>query len=129
MGFISFSLDYYKEELQKLDSSAVSQETIYHAKQLLKILDDLVDEGYTELNVTLEESCQGVSRLREYLLNNNASLFPICHKAITETNVVYEQEEIELSRAISELVMYAKDSNTESDDAFLTELIRFCEKV
>ncbi len=55
MGFISFSLDYYKKELQKLESVPVSAETIYRAKQLLKMLDDLVDEGYTELNEKLED--------------------------------------------------------------------------
>ena len=50
MGFISFSLDYYKAELQKLESAMASEENVYHAKQLLKMLDDLLDEGYTELN-------------------------------------------------------------------------------
>lgn len=127
MGFISFSLDYYKDELQKLESSAASQETIYHAKQLLKMLDDLLDEGYTELNEILEKSCQGVSRLRKYLRNNGAGPFPIYHKTITETDVVYEQEEIDLSEAIDELVMHAKECDAESDDAFLTELVHFCE--
>ena len=67
MGFLSFSLNYYKDQLQKLESDIVSEETIYHAKQLLKMLDDLIDEGYTELNEKLEEEYQGVSRLKYYL--------------------------------------------------------------
>ncbi|MDE7207414.1 MAG: hypothetical protein K2N90_09730, partial [Lachnospiraceae bacterium] len=70
MGFISFSLDFYRKELQKLETDAASEETIYRAKQLLKMLDDLIDEGYTELNEKLEEAYQGVSRLRTYLKDN-----------------------------------------------------------
>ncbi len=126
MGFISFNLGYYKDELKKLESSAASQETIYHAKQLLKMLDDLLDEGYEELNETLEKSFQCVSRLRKYLRNNGADPFPIYHKTITETDAMYEQEEIDLSEAINELVMCAKESDVESDNAFLAELVHFC---
>ncbi len=127
VGFISFHVGYYKDELKKLESSVSSQETIYHAKQLLKMLDDLLDESYTELNETLEKACQGISRLRKYLRNNGADPFPIYHKTITETDAIYGQEEIELSEAINELVMCSKESAAESDDAFLTELIHFCE--
>ena len=127
MGFISFSLNYYKGELQELESSVASQETIYHAKQLLKMIDDLLDEGYTELNETLEEACQGVSRLRDYLRKNDAYPFPIYRKAMTEADVIYEQEEIDLTNAINELIICGKGSHAESDDIFLAELIRFCE--
>lgn len=127
MGFISFSLNYYKDELQKLESTAASQETIYHAKQLLKMLDDLLDEGYTELNASLEEACQGVSRLRDYLRKNSAYPFPIYRKAMTEAEVIYEQEEIELTNAINELIICGKESYNESDNAFLAELVHFCE--
>ena len=129
MGFISFSLDYYKKELQKLESVPVSAETIYRAKQLLKMLDDLVDEGYTELNEKLEEACQGVSRLRTYLNDNHAKPFPIYRKPLAETDVVYEQKSIELAEAIKELTGNAEKSKDLSKDAFLTELLRFCEWV
>ncbi len=127
MGFISFSLDYYKGELQKLESSAVSQETIYRAKQLLKMLDDLLDEGYTELNETLEEAFQGVSRLREYLRKTGASPFPIYGNAMAGADVIYEQEEIELTNAIDNLIICGKGSHAKRNDSFLAELIRFCE--
>ncbi|NDO50028.1 hypothetical protein FMM75_11735 [Lachnospiraceae bacterium MD335] len=129
MGFISFSLDYYKKELQKLESVPVSAGTIYRAKQLLKMLDDLVDEGYTELNEKLEEACQGVSRLRKYLNDNHAKPFPIYRKPLAETDVVYEQKSIELAEAIKELTGNAEKSKDLSKDAFLTELLRFCEWV
>lgn len=47
MSFLSFHMDYYCRELEQVESSAVTTDSVYHAKQLLKILDDLLDEGYT----------------------------------------------------------------------------------
>ncbi len=129
MSFISFSLDFYKTELQKVETTAASGETIYRAKQLLKILDDLIDEGYTELNEKLEEAYQGVSRLRTYLKDNHAKPFPIYSKPLVETDVAYGQEAFELIEAIKELTAKAEKSTDVSDDAFLTELMRFCEWV
>ena len=129
MSFISFSLDFYKTELQKVETAAASGETIYRAKQLLKILDDLIDEGYTELNEKLEEAYQGVSRLRTYLKDNHAKPFPIYSKPLVETDVAYGQEAFELIEAIKELTAKAEKSTDVSDDAFLTELMRFCEWV
>lgn len=81
MDFISFNLEFYKNELQKLKTAIVSEETIYRAKQLLKMIDDLLDEGYTNLNNILEETYSGVSRLRAYLKDNNdnRSLFTVSH--------------------------------------------------
>ena len=65
MGFISFSLDYYAKELQKLESSVATEETVYHAMQLLKMLDDLLDEGYTELNKKMEEEYKKPENVQE----------------------------------------------------------------
>lgn len=127
MGFISFNLDYYAKELQKLESSAATEETVYHAMQLLKMLDDLLDEGYTELNEKLEEEYNGVSRLRNYLQENNAVPFPVYVKSVTEANVKYEINDKELITAIKELMNIAENSADVSKDAFLSELIHFCE--
>lgn len=129
MSFISFNLDFYKKELQKLETVAPSGETVYRAKQLLKMLDDLLDEGYTELNEKLEQACQGVSRLRKYLKDNHDEPFPIYHKLLVETDVAYGQKSFELAEAIKELTERAKEHTDISDDAFLTELTRFCEWV
>ena len=129
MGFISFSLDYYKAELQKLESAMASEENVYHAKQLLKMLDDLMDEGYTELNEKLEEEYQGVSRLQRYLKDNHVEPFYMLHKSFVEADVTYEQNDMELITAIMELTENAQKSIGISEDMFLPELIRFCEWV
>lgn len=126
MDFISFNLEFYKNELQKLKTAAVSEETIYRAKQLLKMLDDLLDEGYTDLNNKLEETYSGVSRLKAYLKDNNAKPFPIYRKPFLETDVAYEWQSCELIEAIKELVDSANKSTDVRNDVFLSELIDFC---
>lgn len=126
MSFISFNLEFYKNELQKLKTSAVSDETIYRAKQLLKMLDDLLDEGYTELNNKLEETYSGVSELRAYLEDNHIGPFPVYRKPFSAKDVTYEQYNYDLTEAIKELVRNAQKSTDVCDDVFLSELIDFC---
>lgn len=126
MGFISYSLNYYETELQQLESSVVTTETIYKAKQLLKMLDDLVDEGYTELNEKLEETCGGVSRLRKYLKLNKAEPFPVHSQAERTGNAGYGSEETELTEAIQTVMNKAAAWKEKSVDSFLQKLVSFC---
>ena len=127
MGFLSFNLEFYKTELQKLQTTPVSEETIYRAKQLLKMLDDLLDEGYTELNRKLEDSFSGVSRLKTYLKENHAEPFPIFRKQFSAIDVPYEKCAYELTAAIDDLVQNAEKSSDVSADMFISELIDFCQ--
>ena len=50
MGFISFNENYYRNKLEEYECNDLLSADIYEAKQLLKVLDDLTDEGYTNLN-------------------------------------------------------------------------------
>lgn len=127
MGFISYSLDFYKKELQILETSPATEAAIYRAKQLLKILDDLIDEGYTVLNQNLEEAYQGVSRLRKYLEYNHAEPFKLSHKPVVVTDATYGQESLELAEAVKAVSAKAENSKDKSDDVFLRELQGFCE--
>lgn len=129
MSFITFSLDFYTKELQRLESSCANEQSIYHAKQLLKMLDDLADEGYTELNEKLENLHHGVSRLKKYLKDNQSKPFAIYQKPINEEDITYEQREIELTEAINEFMVCAEKSKKTSDNPFLSELSLFCEWV
>lgn len=126
MGFISYSLNYYIDELQKIESISANAETVYRAKQLLKMLDDLLDEGYTELNEALESTCQGVSRLRKFLYDNNAEPFSTLKKSVSESEMVYEREETELIYAINELVTGATKNKTTTENPFLASINCFC---
>ncbi len=126
MFFINFNLEFYEKELKELETATANEKTIYRAKQLLKMIDDLLDEGYTGLNNKLEEAYCGVSRLRAYLKDNHAEPFPIFRKPFIETDLEYELNSCELSLAIKELTENAEKSADMCDDAFLSELIRFC---
>ena len=134
MGFISYSLNYYKNELEKIEQGVVSKETIYKAKQLLKMLDDLLDEGYTELNKHLEAEFQGASRLRNYLEKNGAKPFAMPHKVVTDAQVTYGNDKLELTQVIETMISGAEalagedvGNSSIEIDTFLEELLRFCE--
>ena len=127
MGFISFSLSYYERELRQLEQEAATAESIYKAKQLLKMLDDLLDEGYTELNETLEKTYQGVSRLKKYLQKNGAEPFGIGKKKVAEEQLQYSEETLELVQALDAVIEQANQVTAASKEPFLQDLRRFCE--
>lgn len=127
MGFISFSLKYYAQALQGFESGAATPEKIYLARQFVKMLDDLLDEGYTKLGEKLEEAFWGVSRLHKYLRENNTEPFINPSKVFSKSNVTYTQEESELEEAIEFIMNVSKDSGIKSDNPFLFELMRFCD--
>ena len=47
MELISFNENYYRRKLEEYENKNLSDADICEAKQLLKVLDDLTDEGYT----------------------------------------------------------------------------------
>ncbi len=127
MSFLSYSLNFYRQAIQALKESPSTPETIYRARQLLKLLDDLADEGYTELNGQLEAAHQGVSFLRAYLKRNHAEPFLLPEKAIPLNALSYAPEEIELSDAVQRMMEDASKSPAVSPAPFIRELRRFCE--
>lgn len=129
MGFMSYSLDFYAKELNELENSVITEKKIYRAKQLLKMLDDLVDEGYTELYDALEDTYNGVSRLKQYIIDNNAEPFALSSKGISTGTTTYGTEIIELSKAINDVYKCELPTPMVSNDAFIQKLQAFCEWV
>lgn len=76
MGFLSFSMAFYRAELRRLAETPPTVAAIYRARTLLKMLDDLADEDYTTLNEQLESGGNGAAWLRDYLRKNHAEPFP-----------------------------------------------------
>ena len=105
MGFLSYNLGFYRSELQRLEAAPAAPENVYHARQLLRMLDDLAEEGYTELNAQLESAFSGMSRLREYIKRNHAA--PIAFPEKPRRALSYSEREMELNCAISQAMRAA----------------------
>ena len=99
MGFISFNENYYRRKLEEYENKILSDTKIREAKQLLKVLDDLTDEGYTNLNDTMETDFSCLTRLRAVLHRCGEVPFPVDHERLSDT--VYGKKEYELDSAYS----------------------------
>lgn len=125
MGFISFNENYYRKKLEKYERDQLSDVDIYEAKQLLKVLDDLADEGYTNLNDCMEEDFSCLTRLREVLHKNGVAPFPIDYERLADT--VYGKEEYELEELLGQLLSEAGKVGSVSDNPFLEEIYKYSE--
>ena len=125
MGFISFNENYYRKKLEKYEQDQHSDADIYEAKQLLKVLDDLADEGYTNLNDCMEEDFSCLTRLREVIHKNGAEPFLIDHERLSDT--VYDKEEYELEELLGKLLSEAGEVSSVSGNPFLEEIYKYSE--
>jgi hypothetical protein len=125
MGFISFNENYYRRKLEEYENKLLSDADIREAKQLLKVLDDLADEGYTNLNDRMEADFSCLTRLRAVLRRRGEIPFPIDHERLSDT--VYGKNEYELRELIGDLVEEAEDHSRVSPNPFLEEIHRYCD--
>ena len=125
MGFISFNENYYRRKLEEYENKILSGTEIREAKQLLKVLDDLTDEGYTNLNDTMEADFSCLTRLRTALYRCGEVPFPIDHERLSDT--VYGKNEYELESLLGNLTEDAGSHNGVSANPFLEEIYRYCE--
>lgn len=124
MGFISFHEKYYAEALKRLEGRPLDEAGLYEAKQLLKVLDDLLDEGYTALDRALEEKYGAVSRLRAILAAHGEKPFPAPDRPPLHPG--YAGAEVGPEAVCRELTARAERGAAPADDAFLADLRRYC---
>lgn len=124
MGFLSFHQRYYAAALDRLESGPPGPAELYEAGQLLKLLDDLVDEGYPLLSRTLEETCGAVSRLHALLEAHHGTVFPIQKKLLTAT--AYGEDEVEPQAVCDRLRARVQAGVPASADPFLSDLRAYC---
>ncbi len=129
MGFLSYNLRFYDHELKKLEAHPATETGIYRARQLLRMLDDLTDEGYTELNTLLEREIHGVSRLQKYLKENHTAPFRTCANYPDTKTLSYSEDETELNQAILNAVNEANRFSPATILPFTDKLRRFCQWV
>ena len=125
MGFISFNLAYYRQELDALEAQPATEASIYRARRLVKMLDDLADEGYTALGTAMETAYQGPTRLRAYLRRAHAAPFPVADPASAAACPVWTEDTWELGQALDDARRAAAGVPV-SGEPFLAELLRFC---
>ena len=125
MGFISFNEKYYRRKLEEYENKILSDTKIREAKQLLKVLDDLTDEGYTNLNDTMEADFSCLTRLRAVLHRCGEVPFPVDHERLSDT--VYGKNEYELEELLGNLIEEAGSHSGISANPFLEEIYRYCE--
>ncbi len=125
MGFISFNENYYRRKLEEYENKILSDTKIREAKQLLKVLDDLTDEGYTNLNDTMEADFSCLTRLRAVLHQCGEVPFPVDHERLSDT--VYGKNEYELEELLGNLIEEAWSHSGISANPFLEEIYRYCE--
>ncbi|MDE6586055.1 MAG: hypothetical protein K2K80_05185 [Clostridia bacterium] len=127
MSFISFNLNYYKQRIEYYEKSALTKNDIYEAKQLLKLIDDLIDEGYYELSDALQKDSCIVDRLKSVI--KAAGEEPFNNVVSDKSSAGFNNEEIELSKYIDNLIIRAKAYTHYSDYSFLTEIKSFCNSI
>lgn len=125
MGFISFNEYYYRRKLEEYENGLLSDSDIYEAKQLLKVLDDLTDEGYTNLNNRMEEDFSCLTRLRNVIQKVGSTPFPIDHERLS--NTTYDKEEYELEQLLGKLIAEAESFSSTSSNPFLEEIRKYSE--
>ncbi len=122
MGFISFNEKYYLQKLSEFEEKNLNGSELQEVKQLLKILDDLSDEGYTALNNCLENKFHCITRLRSILEKHGETPFPVISPRISQ--VIYGENEFEATAFCHELIN-AKCNNVSSSNDFLQEIIAY----
>ena len=123
MGFISFNENYYRRKLEDYENRSLTNADIYEVKQLLKVLDDLTDEGYTDLNDQMETHFSCLTRLRSVLQRSGESPFPIDHEKLSGTT--YSKSEYELEELLGKLMAEADKQEGISGNPFLAEVYRY----
>ena len=129
MGFISFSLTYYQDHLKDFESNPVTEERLYKAKQLLKMLDDLKDEGYFYLCEQLEEQFSGITRLRQYLADNHVTPFEISPRIMDANQLLYSDSRVDLETLLKKIIEEIQPQLVRHPHPFIEELISFCKWV
>lgn len=124
MGFLSFNVKYYLGKLSEFEGKALDQNALDEVKRDLKVLDDLEDEGYTDLNRELETRFQAITRLRGILSSHGEAPFPF--RQALAPDVHYGEEEFEAGALCTGLISEAARRKAVSDHPLLKRIADYC---
>lgn len=103
MGFISYSVKFFSQRLDLYESrynGDAPRSVVHEAKVLLKLLDDIRDEGYENSYVRISAQCDAVNRLKNFILSNNDVPFAL-EKYTIGHDITYGTNEYDLATYIS----------------------------
>lgn len=121
MGFISFNEKYYLEKLNYYESKELNKEELTEAKRLLKVLDDLEEEGYTKLSARLESLFGCKYRLNGILAKYGQKPFPA---QTPHKTAEYDDKEWEAAAFFDRLIK-SKCNCPDYKNDFLKEIISY----
>ncbi len=103
MGFVDYSAKFFKEKLNSYESlykDNAPKSIVHEAKVLLKLLDDIRNEGYEDVYTYINRSCDAASRLKIFITSNNDKPFVI-NKYNISKNIAYESHEYKLENYLN----------------------------
>lgn len=103
MGFISYSVKFFSQKLDLYESrynGDAPRSVVHESKVLLKLLDDIRDEGYENSYVQISTQCDAVNRLKNFILSNNDVSFAL-EKYTISPDITYGTDEYDLATYIS----------------------------
>lgn len=127
MGFISYYLDYLRKKIEYCENNAAGKNDIYEIKQLLKLVDDLRDEGYFELSDALQKEFDGTKRINAVLKSYNEIPFKTSKSGRGKS--VYKRESLELTEYIDKLIKKAQAINPAPHGGAIDEAINFSDSL
>jgi len=107
MSFITYNVQYIKKYLEIFENSPITKENIYLAKQLLKFVQDLVDEDYLDLHndlVTIDK------RVDFRMFTTSSQFYPI-YKDKIFTNAYEKNRWFETLYSQDKLMIYHSYEN------------------
>ncbi|MCM1195007.1 MAG: hypothetical protein NC099_03570 [Corallococcus sp.] len=127
MGFISFNLNYYKNKIEYYENNVLTKSDIYEAKQLLKMIDDLIDEKYYELYNALQKDSAIVDRLKTVVKASGEEPFAVMASggSIQRLN----NDKTELKKYLDDLTARAETYTNYPNNDFFEEIKRFCNSI
>lgn len=123
MSFITFNTEYYRNKIEYYSNAVLTFDEVREAKQLLKILDDLVSEGYLYLNDELEKSGFGATKLREIISKHGETPFEVA--SLSDNNYCFDGKVCEVSSYIDGIMSEASKCNEVSDNPVINELLSY----
>ncbi len=122
MSFISFNLKYYKEKISRYENKKLDQSDITEIKVLIRMVDDLCDEGYFDLYNILEED-KIITRLKKLLTSNNEKPYENITYSLNDYSGEYKN--VSLDELISKLEVNAKQLKKKTDNSIVFDILEF----